>query len=268
VKSVRVLALAVGALLLAGLVGCASEPQGENADPDLIDSTALPLLHACRVLKPADVQQSANATEIVDCNERHTAETYRVVELPEEFDDVDYDDSALAGHAYAECSTAFAEFIGADESLMLRTTLSWAWFRPSQRAWDNGARWIRCDVVGGAAEAESYQALPKTAKGLLVGRPDDRWLACARGRTFVSAEKLPCSERHDWRAVSTIVLGEPEDPYPGDDVAESRSSAFCDKQVQAWLNYPAEYDFGITWFHQAEWEAGNRRSVCWAKTTD
>ena len=31
-------------------------------------------------------------------------------------------------------------------------------------------------------------------------------------------------------------------------------------------NYPVDYDFGYTWFHEAEWEAGNRRSVCWAKT--
>ena len=31
-------------------------------------------------------------------------------------------------------------------------------------------------------------------------------------------------------------------------------------------SYPVDYDFGYTWFHEAEWEAGNRRSVCWAKT--
>jgi hypothetical protein len=27
-----------------------------------------------------------------------------------------------------------------------------------------------------------------------------------------------------------------------------------------------DYDYGYTWFHQAEWKAGNRRSICWAKT--
>ena len=41
---------------------------------------------------------------------------------------------------------------------------------------------------------------------------------------------------------------------------------FCSDSVGAWLNYPVDYDFGYTWFHEAEWEAGNRRSVCWAKT--
>ena len=32
------------------------------------------------------------------------------------------------------------------------------------------------------------------------------------------------------------------------------------------MNYPVDYEFGYTWFHEAEWKAGNRRSVCWART--
>jgi hypothetical protein len=36
--------------------------------------------------------------------------------------------------------------------------------------------------------------------------------------------------------------------------------------VGAWLNYPVDYDYGYTYFHEAEWKAGNRRSICWAKT--
>ena len=37
--------------------------------------------------------------------------------------------------------------------------------------------------------------------------------------------------------------------------------------VGAWLGYPPEYDYGYTWFHEGEWNAGNRRSVCWAATS-
>ena len=36
--------------------------------------------------------------------------------------------------------------------------------------------------------------------------------------------------------------------------------------VGAWLNYPIDFEFGYTWFHEGEWKAGNRRTVCWAKT--
>ncbi len=56
--------------------------------------------------------------------------------------------------------------------------------------------------------------------------------------------------------------------YPGDRVAETRTRDFCSKSVGAWLNYPVDYDYGYTWFHEAEWKAGNRRSICWAKTKE
>ena len=39
------------------------------------------------------------------------------------------------------------------------------------------------------------------------------------------------------------------------------------RPVGAWMNYPVDYEFGYTTFHEAEWKAGNRRSVCWARTT-
>ena len=78
--------------------------------------------------------------------------------------------------------------------------------------------------------------------------------------------KVPCSQKHDWRAVTTIKLGETGDPYPGDRLVQVKTRDFCSESVGAWLGYPVDYDFGYTWFHEAEWQAGNRRSVCWAKT--
>ncbi|MEZ5193739.1 MAG: hypothetical protein R2734_15400 [Nocardioides sp.] len=66
--------------------------------------------------------------------------------------------------------------------------------------------------------------------------------------------------------MTTIKLGEPGDPYPGGRVVEVRTRDFCSTSVGVWLNYPVDYDFAYTWFHEAEWKAGNRRSVCWART--
>jgi hypothetical protein len=148
----------------------------------------------------------------------------------------------------------------------MRTVLSWAWFRPSKDAWVDGARWYRCDVVGGGEQSASYVELPRTAKGILLGEPADRWMVCADGDSVDAGPKIPCSEPHQWRAVTTIKLGEVDDGYPGDRQVEVLTRDFCSDSVGAWLNYPVTYDFGYTWFHQAEWEAGNRRSVCWART--
>lgn len=262
----RALALSACGLLL--VTGCGDAESDPNVDPDQVDSVEMPELGACRMLTPDDAEdQLSNATKTVDCSEDHTAETYAVGPLPPEFDDVDRAAGELGEWAYHTCQTAFERFLGADESLAMRTVVSWAWFRPSEKAWDEGARWYRCDVVGGGEHLEEFVELPVTAKGLLLGRPDDRWMVCARGDNFLDSVKLPCSESHNWRAATTIKVGADDEPYPGDRLVEVRSNQFCSRSVHAWLGYPvADYQYAHTWFHEAEWEAGNRRSVCWAKT--
>lgn len=259
-------ALVLAALLLVS--ACSSSPDDDRGDPDQVDAVEAPELGACRDLTPDDVALADNATETVDCGEPHTAQTYAVGQLPGRFDDSAYDAQELAAFGYRTCDEKFRRFVGADESLAMRTVLSWAWFRPSEKAWEDGARWYRCDLVGGGEQSKEYVALPEQAKGILYGRPDDAWLVCAVGPSVTGSVKVPCDEDHDWRAISTVKLGGEKDPYPGDRVVEVRTRDFCSDQVGAWLQYPVDYDFGYTWFHEAEWEAGNRRSVCWAKTED
>jgi Septum formation len=250
------------ALLAASLSGCfGSSP----TTPSAADRAA-PDVGACRVLSPADVAQPSNASDPIPCDRPHTAQTYAVVSLPERFSDAAYDDPAVAAYAYRTCSRRFVTYTGADASLAMRTILSWAWFRPSTSAWKDGARWYRCDVVGGGDQTRAYVDLPEQAKGLLLGRPKDSWMVCATGATVSGSVKVPCDQRHDWRAVTTIVLGQAGDPYPGDREVQARTRDFCSKSVGAWLDYPVDYDFGYSWFHRAEWDAGNRRSVCWART--
>ena len=251
------------AVLLLGLLwapaACGDKPAPASAEQP-------PVLGACRVLSPDDVEKPSNATDPVKCSEPHTAETYAVGQLPRSFDDADYDDGELSAWAYQTCSKAFMDFLGADESLVMRTVVSWAWFRPSKDAWDAGARWYRCDVLGGGEQSKDYVDLPTTAKGLLLGRPQNRWMVCADGPTVAGSVKVPCTQPHEWRAVTTISLGGKNDPYPGDRVSEVTTRDYCSKSVGAWLGYPVDYDFGYTWFLEAEWDAGIRRSVCWAKT--
>ncbi len=252
------LALLLPALLLAA---CAAPLKPTTT----ADRTTVPKLGACYVLTPADTDRSSSAIEPVPCSEPHTSETFAVGTLPATTGK-DYRASGHGKWIYPTCSRAFEKFLSVDESLALRVQLSWAWFRPSSRGWDKGARWYRCDVVGGPATTQQYAALPKTAKGLFRAKPPEKWLTCALGQTVLKSQKLPCTAKHDWRAVSTIKIGKPKDPYPGDRISEVRSRDYCSDSVGAWMNYPVEYDYGYTWFHKAEWKAGNRRTICWAKT--
>jgi hypothetical protein len=255
---VRFAMLALAACVI--LTGCGDG----NATP-AADKKA-PALGACRVLTPEDVAKPANSSKVVECSAEHTAETFAVGDLPDEYDDVDYDDEELGAWAYKTCTKQFKDFLGADDSLVMRTVVSWAWFRPSEDAWDDGARWYRCDVIGGGEQSREYIDLPTSSKGLLLGRPKDTWMVCASGETVSGSVKVPCTETHNWRAVTTISLGDAKEAYPGDRLSEVTTRDFCSKSVGAWLNYPVDYEFGYTWFHEAEWNAGNRRSVCWAKT--
>nr|WP_218851777.1 septum formation family protein [Nocardioides panaciterrulae] len=252
---------------MALLVGCdGSRARGDDGEPDRVDAVEPPTLGACRDLTPADVAQSSNATATVPCSRAHTAQTYVVGALPSSLVNAGYDSRALGAWAYRTCSARLMRFLGADESLLMRSVLSWAWFRPSRSAWDAGARWYRCDVVGGGDQSREYADLPTSVRGQLLGKEDDDWMVCASGRTVAGSVKIPCSQPHAWRAVTTIVLGEKDDPYPGDRLVEVRTHDYCSDSVGAWLGYPASYSLGFTWFHRAEWEAGNRRSVCWAET--
>lgn len=239
---------------------------GGSGETDEVGLIETPELGACRVLTADDVAAPSNASETVDCAEDHTAQTYAVGPLPERLADVEYDDDALGAWAYETCSSAFMKFLGADESVVMRTVLSWAWFRPSEEAWDQGARWYRCDLVGGTEDTAEFVTLPEDARGLLQGLPADDWMVCAAGETVADSPKVPCTEDHDWRAVTTIKLGEPAEDYPGDRVVEVRTQEYCSRSVGAWLGYPPDYKYGYTYFQQAEWELGNRRSVCWAMT--
>jgi hypothetical protein len=251
--------LLVVLVALLGLAGCGEEEAGPV-------TTDAPADGACRVLDAEDVALPSNDTPAVDCTEPHTAETFEVDELPADLQDLDPDAREIGAFVYTSCSRSFQRFLEADDSAVMRTVVSWAWFRPSDEAWDAGARWYRCDVVGGGEQLTDYRDLPETAKGLLEGMPPDEWMVCATGRTVDGSPKVPCSEPHTWRAVTTIKVGEADEEYPGDRIVEVTTRDYCSDSVGAWLGYPASYDFGYTFFRQAEWEAGNRRSVCWAQT--
>jgi len=247
------------AVLLCALAACSSG----STDPGSADSLKAPVDGTCRNLTPADLVSTTNATSTVDCTRAHTAETFTHGAFPA---GAALDDEKLGGYVYPRCSTAFEKYLGGDDSLVLRATVTWAWFRPSKKAWKKGARWYRCDVVGGGEQSPSLLRLPAKPKNILLGKPDDKWMVCANGPSVNESPKVPCTQKHTWRAVTTIVVGRDGDPYPGDDDVEARTRDYCSDSVGAWLNYPVDYDYGYTWFHEAEWKAGNRRSICWAQT--
>src|SRR5205085_235213 len=83
------------------------------------------------------------------------------------------------------------------------------------------------------------------------GRTGDEWMVCADGPTVSGSVKVPCTEPHEWRAVTTISIGDDGEKYPGDRLVEVTTRDYCSKSVLAWLDYPVDYEYGYTWFHDA-----------------
>ena len=124
---------------------------------------------------------ASNTSEPVACSKPHTSETFAIGTLPASTGK-DYDSAAHGKWIFPTCEKAFEKFLGVDESLAMRVQLSWAWFRPSERGWDKGARWYRCDLVGGPADATSYADLPDHRQGT-VPRQAARGVAHLRAGT-------------------------------------------------------------------------------------
>ena len=207
--------------LVLVLGGCTAPLQPQTA----ADKVTPPKLGACYNLTPEDTERRrATPPSRSPCSSAHTSETFAIGTLPDSTGK-DYDSADARQVDLPTCEKAFEKFLGVDESLAMRVQLSWAWFRPSERGWDKGARWYRCDLVGGPADATSYAELPDHRRRdcSAPGRPRSGSPA-PRGATVLKSEKVPCSEQHDWRAVTTIKLGSPEDPYPGD---RSRAGALA-----------------------------------------
>lgn len=249
-------------LAVVVLAGACAETQRKDTEADRLTP---PRVGACRDLSADDLDRPTNSSKVVPCTSRHTAETFAVGTLPASTGSA-YRDRRHGTFVFDTCAKALRDFLGVDESLAMRVRLTWAWFRPSERGWERGARWYRCDVVGGPRDAEELAALPDTTKAMFASAQPDEWLACARGKTVIGSTKVSCAEAHDWRAVTTVKVGQPADPYPGDRIVEVRSRDRCRDWLGAWLHYPADYEYGYTWFHEAEWSTGNRRSICWART--
>ncbi len=262
-------AVAAAALLLATLSACDAKDAeelvpGDGKPPDL----SAPAVGPCRDLDAETVAAPSDDTEPVDCTRRHTAQTF----LVGSFDaaatkDTAYDDEALGAQVARTCGPRFRRFTGATDSLALRTIVTWAWWRPSEEAWKEGARWFRCDVVA-RSTSDELAPLPRTAKGLLLGIPDARWMVCADGAKVADAPRVACTEEHTWRAVSAVSIGKKRDPWPGSRLVEVRSRDFCSDWVGAWTNYSLDYQFAYTWFGKDDWASGNRLTVCWARTEE
>jgi Septum formation len=282
--TVRVRRLAAG-LALVALAGCGkagdlvtTDPaEGPSESPTTQSSedsagAAAPKMGACRQLVLEDIAPPTNDTPTVPCRKRHTAETYYVGAWPKQLVTAasGLDDQALEDYVFEQCDRAWRRTVGGSLEEWVISIVSWAWYRPTEEQFDDGARWFRCDVVAGQ-NTDRLEKLPPSVDGLLDGGFSDRYHACWT-RVFSDkpgvdeGELTSCERAHEQRAVGIVTIGKKNEVYPGQQSAFERSNDGCADAVAAWRGDPRPGEFGLQWPRRDEWVDGQRYATCWAVT--
>ena len=205
----------------------------------------------CHDYAYAGLYEQADTSPIVLCTERHTAKVHKVFLLP---DSVSWSDLDAVGRAMDKrCRTSFEELLGRSELTHALTAYGKAWFIPTKAERNQGARWVRCDVVlfgGNTALAPlAYDAAP------LVPNPiTDSVRKCLTGKYYWTT----CERSHSWRASGDFNVRKGK--YP----TAKQMRAIAIKKCSPMVTSSRFHWVGPT---KEAWKHDYRVMVCFSKTT-
>jgi hypothetical protein len=216
----------------------------------------------CRRLTYRQIGRFSNASPKVSCTAPHTAYTYAVSSLPRSLSGA-LDSDRVQNAAQGSCRRSFNKHLGGDATARATTRLTPTYFLPRARAFANGTRWVRCDVVALLAP-HKLASLPASLRGLL----DDptlsaKYAVCSQGRPGDPGSVLViCSEAHSYRAVTAILLGGADVPIPTSGQLD-KPKAICRQLVAKLLGVDGGFSFVFTYPSQRQWNNGQRYGLCW-----
>jgi hypothetical protein len=252
----------------AGTAGseASSEPSERAAGSSIPESARRPPPRACYRLGFDEATAPTSDSPPVSCRSRHTAQTYYVGRL----------DTVVDGHLLAvdsrqaqrqvarTCPRELAEHLGGSAQSRALSRLEAVWFSPTIEQSDAGASWFRCDAVALAGSGR-LAPLPNRLRGFL-DRPDalDEVGLCGTAAPGEPGfERVICSRRHRWRAMSTIAISGGAS-YPGVGAVRDAGESTCRDRVREASGSPERFSYGWEWPTREQWRAGQRYGFCWA----
>lgn len=245
-----------------------SAPEAAEQPTETASSSTAPTrpeVGECHQLSLEELLGSADTDPAVPCGEEHTSETVHVGTFT----------AAAAGEtetltqdranrvAARTCRTEAASYLGTEPGPLWLTRVEVFWFVPTPEEVDAGADWLRCDVVV-LERGERLMQLPRSMQDALRADRGGRYALCGTARPgSKDFERVVCGERHSWRAISMIGVGDGE-RYPGAQAARSAGQDRCQAQARAAQGGALQYDYGWEWPTEAQWKAGQRHGYCWA----
>lgn len=278
-RRVRLAALVAGCLTLAVVAyGCSgSTPKAgpspqPSRQPTPTATTApppppAPAAGSCHRLSLERATSPTDSRRAVPCRSPHTTVTLRVGHFDPVRDGhlLGVDSRTVQDQISGRCSSRLLRVLGGsrDDRRLSRFTV--VWFSPTVAQAQAGATWFRCDAVALAGNDRLAQ-LPSRVQDLL-GRAHalDRFGTCGTAAPdSAHFQRVICSHRHRWRAVS--VVGLPAGAHFHARSAAASANARC-KQVAANASGGAlKYTWAFEWPTQDQWRSGQRYGFCWLPT--
>lgn len=269
----------VAVLLLLALVvaGCSDDP---NDSPDAKPSASgtpsqsptttppppAPAEDACYLLTADELTEPTNSSTAVSCRSPHNAQTIFVGKLRLVVDGhaIAVDSPRVTKQIATACPARLAAFVGGEQQDRDLSRLRVVWFSPTLAEADAGARWFRCDLIAFGTGDELLVHQRRVPRGVLAtpqGR--ERYALCGTAApgspTF---QRVVCSAKHTWRAVSTIAI-EGGAKYPGQAAVRASGDSDCADAVRERQDFPLEFTYGWEWPTREQWKSGQRFGICW-----
>ncbi len=238
---------------------------GTTAGSPAERAPAPPRVGQCYALDFDEATAPTSGKPAVSCKKRHTTQTYYVGRLDTVVDGhLLAVDSRLAQRQISEsCPRHLDSYVGGSASARELSRIKPVWFSPTIEQSDKGASWFRCDAVA-LDRAGTLASLPSRLHHILdrSGGLDEVGLCGTAAPGAQGFERVICSRRHAWKALSTISIS--GDAYPGVEAVRSAGESDCRDQVSRASGSPERFSYGWEWPTQEQWQAGQHFGYCWA----
>ena len=239
-------------------------PSASASSPAVAAPPPAPGARACYQLSYDQAVAPTADAGPVPCAGPHTSATYDVGTL----------DAVVGGHLLAvdsqhvrdqvaaRCPQRFAAAVGGTQEDRALSMLRPVWFTPTVEDSDAGATWYRCDAVALAGDKRLAPLIGPIRGALDRERSRTRYAMCGTAAPGTRGfERVICSAKHSWRAVSTVPFeGE---RYPGARKVRAAGDEPCRAAGAAAANGALDYKWGYEWPTAAQWAAGHHYGICW-----
>lgn len=198
----------------------------------------------------------------VGCEGPHTAQTFYVRSLADNFGDPQQANSKKKLRAARACTTkAMNSYLGLSNTA-IPSRFQIVTVFPTSAQWNAGERWMRCDVVlrGGA----SYTQFSGTVQQLVADTPREQFNFCTASIPGSRTKNAAACTRpkRNWIMVAEQDLGSINRNFPGSRSVERSAKRICQRIGNRYTVRRQFYPWWAIWPTRTGWQDGDRTAQC------